>query len=98
MIRDAFEHLPIIAGNVAMEWSFLPDRMRCQCIKIGQGPGVSTTRVVAGQGVQMMALYTRHEPLQLGITILADGGITKSGDIVKALTWLTPSLCKYGRL
>jgi len=97
MIRDAFEQLPIIAGNVTTGSgvSFLTE-CGANCIKIGQGPGsICTTRVVAGVGVpQMTALYIASRAAkQLGVTILADGGITKSGDIVKALTLADAVIC-----
>ena len=97
MIRDAFEHLPIIAGNVTTGSgvSYLTE-CGANCIKIGQGPGsICTTRVVAGVGVpQMTALYIASRAAkQLGVTILADGGITKSGDIVKALTLADAVIC-----
>ena len=58
-------------------------------IKVGQGPGsICTTRVVAGVGIpQLTALYVSSRGAAArGVRIVADGGITKSGDIVKALT------------
>ena len=58
-------------------------------IKIGQGPGsICTTRMVAGVGIpQLTALYVSSgEAKRRGVRLIADGGITKSGDIVKALT------------
>jgi IMP dehydrogenase len=58
-------------------------------VKIGQGPGsICTTRIVAGVGIpQLTALYVASRAAaKKGVRILADGGITKSGDIVKALT------------
>lgn len=90
MIRDAFPHLTIIAGNVTSGAGveFLADR-GANVIKIGQGPGsICTTRIVAGVGIpQLTALYVASRAAQVkGVKILADGGITKSGDIVKALT------------
>jgi IMP dehydrogenase len=65
-------------------------------IKIGQGPGsICTTRVVAGVGIpQMTALYAASLAAKKhGVSILADGGITKSGDIVKALTLANGVMC-----
>ena len=65
-------------------------------IKIGQGPGsICTTRIVAGVGVpQLTALYVASRAAQKkGVTILADGGISKSGDIVKALTLAHAVIC-----
>ena len=97
MIRDAFPKLPIIAGNVttgaAVE--FLADA-GANIIKVGQGPGsICTTRIVAGVGIpQLTALYvTSRAAAQRGVTILADGGIAKSGDIVKALTLAHAVVC-----
>lgn len=90
MIRDAFPDLTIIAGNVtsgeAVE--FLAG-CGASAIKVGQGPGsICTTRVVAGVGVpQLTALYVASRAAaKTGVRIIADGGITKSGDIVKALS------------
>ena len=57
-------------------------------MKVGIGPGsICTTRVVAGVGVpQITAIYDcATEARKHGKTIIADGGIKYSGDIVKAL-------------
>ncbi len=96
-IRDAFPALPIIAGNVtsAAGVAFLAEA-GANCIKVGQGPGsICTTRVVAGVGIpQLTALYVCSKAAEAtGTTILADGGITKSGDIVKALTLAHGVIC-----
>jgi IMP dehydrogenase len=97
MLRDAFPHLPIIAGNVTSGAGveFLAD-CGASCIKVGQGPGsICTTRIVAGVGIpQLTALYVASRAAQKKrVTILADGGITKSGDIVKALTLAHAVMC-----
>jgi IMP dehydrogenase len=97
MLRDAFPKLPIIAGNVtsAAGVDFLAD-CGANAVKIGQGPGsICTTRVVAGVGIpQMTALYIGSRAAQKKrVTILADGGITKSGDIVKAMTLADAVIC-----
>jgi IMP dehydrogenase len=51
--------------------------------------------VVAGVGIpQLTALYvTSRAAAACGVTLLADGGITKSGDIVKALTLAQGVIC-----
>ena len=90
MIRAAFPALTIIAGNVTSGAgvAFLAD-CGANVVKVGQGPGsICTTRIVAGVGIpQLTALYVASRAAQAkGVKILADGGITKSGDIVKALT------------
>jgi IMP dehydrogenase len=67
---------------------FLADR-GADTIKVGQGPGsICTTRIVAGVGIpQLTALYVSSRGAAArGVKIIADGGIAKSGDIVKALT------------
>jgi IMP dehydrogenase len=97
VLRDAFPKLPIIAGNVtsAAAVEFLAD-CGANAIKVGQGPGsICTTRIVAGVGIpQMTALYVcSRAAAKKKVTILADGGITKSGDIVKALTLSQAVIC-----
>jgi IMP dehydrogenase len=97
VLRDAFPKLPLIAGNVtsAAGVEFLAD-CGANAIKVGQGPGsICTTRIVAGVGIpQMTALYVcSRGSARKKVTILADGGITKSGDIVKALTLSQAVIC-----
>jgi IMP dehydrogenase len=97
MIRNDFKSLTIIAGNVtsASGVEFLADA-GANVIKVGQGPGsICTTRVVAGVGIpQLTALYVcSRAAAKKGVSILADGGITKSGDIVKALTLANAVMC-----
>jgi len=97
LLRDQFPSLTLIAGNVttADGVAFLADA-GADCIKVGQGPGsICTTRVVAGVGIpQMTALYvTSREAARRGVTVIADGGITKSGDMVKALTLADALIC-----
>jgi len=97
LIRSLFPDLPIIAGNVtsAEGVEFLANS-GANAIKIGQGPGsICTTRIVAGVGIpQLTALYVASRAAaKKGVSILADGGITKSGDIVKALTLSQAVIC-----
>jgi len=97
LIRAEFKKLPVIAGNVtsAAGVEFLADA-GANVIKVGQGPGsICTTRIVAGVGIpQLTALYVcSRAAAKRGVTLIADGGITKSGDIVKALTLADAVLC-----
>jgi len=97
VLRDAFPKLPIIAGNVtsAAGVEYLAS-CGANTIKVGQGPGsICTTRIVAGVGIpQMTALYVcARAAAKKKVSILADGGITKSGDIVKALTLAQAVIC-----
>ena len=97
LVREAFPDLTIIAGNVtsAEGVEFLADA-GANAIKVGQGPGsICTTRIVAGVGIpQLTALHVASTAAkQKGVSILADGGITRSGDIVKALTLADAVIC-----
>jgi len=88
-IRKEYPNLNIIAGNVATaEATRALIEAGADVVKVGIGPGsICTTRVVAGVGVpQITAVYDcATEARKLGKTIIADGGIKYSGDIVKAL-------------
>src|SRR6185295_3846678 len=97
MLRDEFPKLPIIAGNVtsAAGVEYLA-KCGANAVKVGQGPGsICTTRIVAGVGIpQLTALYLASRAAQKKrVTILADGGINKSGDIVKALSLANAVIC-----
>jgi IMP dehydrogenase len=97
MIRDAHPKLPIIAGNVtsAAGVEYLANA-GANAIKVGQGPGsICTTRIVAGVGIpQLTALYVCSRAAKdKNVSVIADGGITKSGDIVKALTLSQAVIC-----
>lgn len=88
-IREAFPDLQIMAGNVATgaATKALVDA-GANTVKVGIGPGsICTTRVIAGIGVpQITAVMDCYEVAkEAGISIVADGGIKYSGDIVKAL-------------
>ena len=88
-IREAYPSLEIIAGNVATrEGTRALFEAGADVVKVGIGPGsICTTRVVAGVGVpQITAVYdAATEARNFGKTIIADGGIKYSGDIIKAL-------------
>ncbi|WP_042353311.1 IMP dehydrogenase [Bacillus massiliigorillae] len=88
-IREAYPTLNIIAGNVATAGATKAlIEAGADIVKVGIGPGsICTTRVVAGVGVpQITAVYDcATEARKHGKTIIADGGIKYSGDVVKAL-------------
>ncbi len=97
LVRDAYPDLTLVAGNVtsASGVDYLAD-CGAHAIKIGQGPGsICTTRVVAGVGIpQLTALYVASTAAKKrNVRLIADGGITKSGDIVKALTLADAVIC-----
>ncbi|MEM7274701.1 MAG: IMP dehydrogenase [Actinomycetota bacterium] len=83
----------IIAGNVATRRGAEDlAAAGADAVKVGVGPGgVCTTRLVAGVGVPQLTAIDNcaAEPLVdpdgVAVPIIADGGITGSGDIAKAL-------------
>jgi IMP dehydrogenase len=88
-IRNEYPTLNIIAGNVATAEA-TKDLIEAgaNVVKVGIGPGsICTTRVVAGVGVpQITAVYDcATEARKHGVSIIADGGIKYSGDMLKAL-------------
>ena len=88
-VKAAFPNVSLVAGNVATaEATKALIDAGADCVKVGIGPGsICTTRVVAGIGVpQITAVYdSANEAAKHGITVIADGGIKYSGEIVKAI-------------
>ena len=88
-LKSNFPNIDIVVGNVATGKGakFLVDN-GADGIKVGIGPGsICTTRIIAGVGYpQLSAILDVSESIKdLGIPIIADGGIRYSGDIVKAI-------------
>jgi IMP dehydrogenase len=79
----------IVAGNVATAAATEAlIEAGADAVKAGVGPGsICTTRVVAGVGVpQVTAIFDcAAEAARHGVPLIADGGITTSGDIAKAI-------------
>lgn len=88
-VKAAFPNISLVAGNVATaEGTKALIDAGADCVKVGIGPGsICTTRVVAGIGVpQVTAVYdSANEAAKHGISVIADGGIKYSGEIVKAI-------------
>ncbi len=89
-IKGEYPDLPVIAGNVATaEATEALIKAGADVVKVGIGPGsICTTRVVAGVGVpQITAINdSAKKAAEYGKTVIADGGIKYSGDIVKAIS------------
>ena len=88
-LKAAFPDLPVVAGNVVTgEGVAALVKAGADAVKVGVGAGsICTTRVVSGAGMpQLSAIYFAClEAKRLGIPVIGDGGITYSGDIVKAI-------------
>ena len=84
-----FPQTPIVAGNVASgDGAMALADAGAAAIKVGVGPGsICTTRVVAGVGVPQLTAVSNAARAVMGyaVTIIADGGIRHSGDVVKAI-------------
>jgi IMP dehydrogenase len=88
-IRGGWPALPIVAGNVvtAEGVDTLADA-GADAVKVGVGAGsICTTRVISGAGMpQLSAIWTAaRRARRRDVPLIADGGITYSGDIVKAI-------------
>ena len=87
--RSNFPDVELIAGNIATaEGTEEIIKAGVHGVKVGIGPGsICTTRMVAGVGVPQMTAIRESSKVarQAGVTLIADGGIKYSGDIVKAL-------------
>jgi len=88
-IKSAWKDLPVFAGNVVTaEGVDALVEAGADAIKVGVGAGsICTTRVVSGAGMpQVSAIFECARAAQKhGISVIADGGIKFSGDIVKAI-------------
>ena len=88
-LKKKFKHLQVIAGNVGTgAGAKALAQAGADCVKVGIGPGsICTTRIVAGAGVpQITAIMEAVAAVKdLGVPIIADGGIRYTGDMVKAL-------------
>ncbi|WP_339030086.1 IMP dehydrogenase [Spiroplasma endosymbiont of Cantharis nigra] len=88
-IRSKYKNLEIVAGNICTaQGAEALYKAGANGVKVGVGPGsICTTRVVAGVGVPQITAINDvfNWAKDKEITIIADGGIKYSGDIVKAL-------------
>ena len=79
----------VIAGNISTaEAAQALIDAGADAVKAGVGPGaICTTRIVAGVGVpQVTAVYDIAEVASAhNVPVIADGGITSSGDVAKAI-------------
>jgi IMP dehydrogenase len=88
-VRALSQDAIIVAGNVVTpEGTEALMKMGADVVKVGVGPGsICTTRVVAGVGMPQISAVMKCSSMakKHGKTIISDGGIKYSGDVVKAL-------------
>ena len=87
-IKKSFD-VDLIVGNIATgEAAKALVKAGADAVKVGIGPGsICTTRIIAGVGIpQLSAIYETSKAIEgSGVSVIADGGIRFSGDVVKGL-------------
>jgi len=95
------DRIQVIGGNIAT-----PEAVRdlveagADAVKVGIGPGsICTTRMVAGVGVPQLSAVMQCAAAgkELGVPVIADGGIKFSGDFAKAMA-AGASTCMFGSM
>ncbi|MFO7703702.1 MAG: IMP dehydrogenase [Halopseudomonas sp.] len=88
-VKENYPEIQVVGGNIATAAAALAlAEAGADAVKVGIGPGsICTTRIVAGVGVpQISAIADVATALKdLGIPVIADGGIRFSGDLAKAI-------------
>ncbi|MCH2662707.1 IMP dehydrogenase [bacterium] len=87
--KEKYPSQNIIAGNIATKEA-ARDLISAgaDAIKVGMGPGtICTTRIIAGIGVPQITAIMDCVSVarESGVPVIADGGITQSGEITKAI-------------
>lgn len=88
-LKLLFPDVDLIAGNiVTAEAAEALFQAGADVVKVGIGPGsICTTRIIAGVGYPQLSAIFNVAPVarKWGRSLIADGGIKYSGDIVKAV-------------
>src|SRR5580658_2701492 len=88
-VKKMFPEIALLAGNVATyEGAKALIDAGADAIKVGIGPGsICTTRMVTGAGMPQITAIAEaaRAARELGIPVIADGGIKYSGEITKAI-------------
>lgn len=88
-IKKTYPNCFVMAGNVATaEGTKALISAGADIVKVGIGPGsICTTRIISGVGVPQISAIMECAKIaqKMNRSIVADGGIKYSGDIVKAL-------------
>lgn len=88
-LKREFPKVPVVAGNVATAQGVYDlAEAGADAVKVGVGSGsICITRLVTGFGVPQLTAIVEcgQAGRELGVPIIADGGIRNAGDITKAL-------------
>lgn len=88
-IKDKYPKIDVVGGNIATpEAAEALIEAGADAVKVGIGPGsICTTRIIAGIGVPQLSavMETAKRARELGVPVIADGGVKYSGDMAKAL-------------
>lgn len=88
-IKQNYPEVEIIAGNIVTKEACIDlARAGVSAVKVGIGPGsICTTRIISGVGCPQITAIDEvcSVAKDLGVYVIADGGIKYSGDITKAL-------------
>ena len=88
-VKNKYPVLQVIGGNIATKEGALASiKAGVDGLRVGMGPGaICTTRIISGMGIPQMTALFEITPVaqKYNVPVIADGGITYSGDMVKAL-------------
>src|SRR5207237_710495 len=88
-LKSKLPEMQLLAGNVGtFDGACELVKAGADAVKVGIGPGsICTTRIVTGAGVpQITAIAEAYRACKdVGVPVIADGGIKFSGDVTKAL-------------
>jgi IMP dehydrogenase len=88
-LKATWPEAEVVAGNVATAEGFADlAQAGADAVKVGIGPGFAcTTRLVAGVGVPQLTaiLDCAGAAREMGVPLIADGGIRHPGDVAKAI-------------
>lgn len=88
-LKKEYPHIPLIVGNVATPQGVCDlAEAGADAVKVGIGSGsICITRLVTGVGVPQLTAIAEcaRAGREMGVPIIADGGIRNAGDLTKAL-------------
>ena len=87
-IKASLKHAKMIFGNIVTAEAAKAACTFADAVKVGVGPGsICTTRIISGVGAPQLSAVMEVFAVasKKGIPVIADGGMSTSGDVAKAL-------------